>query len=185
MNALHPLIALMGRFPLYVAMGVLLAMPLGAWWAKSGYQDYQTAHERVERLRQQRAELEQQQAQMQEYQRFADEVHQFVQAAEGHRLAEGQGWITYTVDIKEKIVTASELRTMLEQAGPTDRYYFKPKRLEITSLFAKDLLPARVLNRLHGKSSTGGPSQVTEPIPQPGAAVLLSLTGHYLLFPRS
>ncbi|MBF0627873.1 MAG: hypothetical protein HQL91_06605 [Magnetococcales bacterium] len=185
MHILHPLIALLGRFPFYVAVGILVTMPLGGHWVKNAHQEFMAAKERLDLAKRTRAEQEQQTEKNQQNDRLAEEVRQFIRAVEAQRLSELQGWTTYTVDIRDKELSARELRALLAQAGPSPRFYFKPKRLEITSLFAKELLPARLQNLMQGKPGGGAQASRTEPPPIAGEKVLVSLSGQFLLFPRN
>ncbi|MBF0270792.1 MAG: hypothetical protein HQL98_01785 [Magnetococcales bacterium] len=185
MNVLQSMIALLGRSLYFmVALGILVGMPYSAHLLWNAYQDHIAASERLDEAKRIRAELDRQMEKIQEYRKFSTEVRTFVKSAEDNRLDERQGWTTYKVDIKEKLITVSELRALLINAGPSSRFYFKPKKLEITSLFAKESLPPSIVTLMTTKAGMG-PGAPTTPPPVPGEKVLLSLTGHYLVFPRS
>ncbi|MBF0190020.1 MAG: hypothetical protein HQL99_02600 [Magnetococcales bacterium] len=185
MNALQSMLAVLGRsFYLVVSLGILIGMPYSGHLAWSAYHDHVVASERLEEAKRVRAELDRQLEKIQEYRKFSTEVKGFVKSAEENRIDERQGWSSYAVDIKEKLITVSELRALLLNAGPSSRFYFKPRKLEITSLFAKEGLPPRIVTLLTTKTATGAAAPATPP-PVPGEKVLLSLTGHYLVFPRS
>ncbi|MEO5346318.1 MAG: hypothetical protein H7834_08070 [Magnetococcus sp. YQC-9] len=177
MQLLNRLRTLLGRFPLYMALGVMVAMPISGYYLLSAHQAHQEAVERVDKTRKRAAEQMAFNTRANEYHKYLDELQRFSQAVTKNRLDERQGWTRFAVEIKERLVTEEELRVLLNQLTPTDRYYFKPGKLEITSLTAREGLPPRLLARMQGKEKG------TEPVPLPGEKVLLSLTGHYLVFP--
>ncbi|MEO5335014.1 MAG: hypothetical protein H7839_23620 [Magnetococcus sp. YQC-5] len=189
MNVLLQMISLLGRY-LYilVAVAILGAMPMSGKLAWDALQEFQTAKGRLAVAREVRASQEQQLEKVKEYKKFSEEVQTFMKAAREGRLEESN-WTTYDVDIKHRLSSVTELRTLLNNAGPTSRYYFRPEKLEITSLFAKGALPAdlaKVLETKDGKGP-GGLAKFLgreEKPPTPGDKVLVSLSGTYLVFPR-
>ncbi|MBF0179749.1 MAG: hypothetical protein HQM03_06955 [Magnetococcales bacterium] len=191
MNVLISLISLAGRY-LYilVAIGVLGAMPYSAHLAWTAYQDHIAAQRRLAVARELRATEDQLAERIKDYRKYAEEAQGFWKAIRDNRIEE-QAWTTYEVDIKNRLSTVTDLRTMLSHAGPSSRYYFKPKRLEITSLFARELLPQDLNKALYSKEpgfKQGGMVKflgVEEAPPTPGEKVLFSLSGTYLVFPRN
>lgn len=194
MNVLINLIALLGRY-LYilVAVAVLGVMPYCGQLAWNANQEYRMAQERLTVAKNVRAAQDQQVEKINEYKKFSGDVQDFLKAVRENRLEESN-WTTYDVDIKSRLSTVTELRTLLSNAGPTNRYYFKPKRLEITSLFAKESLPPDYKKLLYGMDDNKDKNALQkilkslgtdEKPPVPGEKVLLSLSGTYLVFPRS
>ncbi|MEO5333483.1 MAG: hypothetical protein H7839_15835 [Magnetococcus sp. YQC-5] len=195
MLILKQLISLFSRF-LYVllALTVLGAMPYSGRMAWVAWKDYLAAQERLSVARIVRVSQDQQIEKIKDYKKFADEVHAFVKSARDNRLEEPV-WTTYDVDIKTRLVTVGDLRTLMANAGPTSRYYFKPKRLEIIPLTAKEGVP-KELERFAKGSKTGKEAAASkenvvkihgqeQKVLGVGEQVILSLSGTFLVFPRS
>ncbi|MEO5332199.1 MAG: hypothetical protein H7839_09260 [Magnetococcus sp. YQC-5] len=188
MNILNNFIFLVGRhryFLILLSVVVLGAMPVSGHLAWQAYHDHGKALERLMAARQAQDAQNQQMQKIQEYKQFVSEVQAFTQAAQDNRLEESD-WTTYQVDIKDRLLSKTDMLTLLNTAAPTSRYYFKPKRLVITSLFARDTLPVPFQKALNSKEKSGGNLlNEAEKSLLPGDKVLFSLSGTYLLFPRS
>lgn len=186
MNVLLNLISMLGRY-LYVlvAVAVLGVMPYSAWLAWNAYNAHHVAQLKLDEAKKLRAAQELQMEKIKEYRKYFEEVNGFLKVARDNRLEE-QGWTSYEVAIKNRLTTVSEIRNLLTNAGPSSRFYFRPKRLEIVSLFAPDSLPEDLKKTLYG--TKGQPAKALtegEKLPVPGEKVVLSLSGTYLVFPRS
>ncbi|MBF0340796.1 MAG: hypothetical protein HQL95_07515 [Magnetococcales bacterium] len=185
MNTLNQLISLVERYPFYVALILLVALPYAGQLAWHSRHDQQIARENLDKARQTRAELDRQLESVHQYKKFVEEAQQFAKALEGQRLLERQGWTSYAVDIKERWLNAVDLAALLQSAGPAERYYFKPKRLEIISLHAREGLPTRILGQILAKESGRPATPGQEPTPMAGEKVLFSLSGYFLVLPQS
>ncbi len=189
MNIMIHVISLLSRY-LYilVAVAILVVMPYSVHLAYNAYKDFHAAQSRLTLAKQVREAEDQHLEKIKAYQLFSTEVKSFLKSAQENRVDES-GWTTYDVSIKNRLSTVMDLRILLTNAAPTSRYYFKPKRLEITSLFAKESLPEEYQALLYGKDKgSGGVEKILgldEKPPVPGEKVLLSLYGTYLVFPRS
>ncbi|MBF0125944.1 MAG: hypothetical protein HQM02_01925 [Magnetococcales bacterium] len=191
MNILIHALSLLGRY-LYVlvAVGVLGGMPYCGQLVWNAYNEYHAAHERLIVAKKMRVEQELQMERIKEYKKFAEEVRAFTHSARENRLDEAT-WTTYEVNINQRLSTVTEMRNLLANVNATSRYYFKPKRMTITSLYAKDDLSPEMKKLVYGKeaprpaaipgvSPTGESGAIV-----PGEKVLFSLSGTYLVFPRS
>ncbi|MBF0418150.1 MAG: hypothetical protein HQL86_07880 [Magnetococcales bacterium] len=165
------------RFPMFMSVGIMVAMPSAGYFMNSASHAYRSASERIETSRNRSVELETAKSRAAEYRKSLDELKQFAASVTENRLDERQGWTRYAVEIKERLVSEAELHTLLNHLTSSSRYHFKPGKLEITSLTAREGLPPRLLARLRGVEKGA------EPAPVPGEKVLISLTGHYLVSP--
>lgn len=177
MNLIDRLRALAQRFPLFLAVGLMVAMPGAGAYLVSAQETHRVASVRMDQSRNRSAELDAARTRAAEYRKSLDELKSFAASVTEHRLDERQGWTRYAVEIKERLVSEEELRTLLNHLTSSARYHFKPGKLEITALTAREGLPPRLLARMRGTEKG------TEPAPVPGEKVLISLTGHYLVSP--
>ncbi|MBF0295738.1 MAG: hypothetical protein HQL96_11165 [Magnetococcales bacterium] len=165
-------------------------MPYSGRLAWSAYQDFHAARERLELAKQERAEQDRRVEKAREFRKFSEEAQGFAKVMRENRLEE-QNWTTYEVEIKQRLVNVTELRTILSNAAPTPRYYFRPKQLEVTSLLARDHLPEDYRQLLHDKKldklmiAKLLKKLELDTTPTPGEKVLLSLSGTYMVLNRN
>ena len=172
-------------------LGLLLAliMPMLALKNWHELQNLSVAEEELETARKIRAHKQAYIAKVKAYQAFAKEVKQFLHSARQARILE-EDWVTYEVKIKDRLVNLNTMRTFLDNAQSSNRYYFRPKVLQITSLYAEQLLPLDVLKILDAarkESTPPGPTILGESASPThsdhlvGQQVLLTLEGTYMV----
>ncbi|MBF0213495.1 MAG: hypothetical protein HQM00_08020 [Magnetococcales bacterium] len=191
MKALIHQIAVLWR-SLYIVVGlaVLGGMPYLGDQSWSLFQEYQRAGIRLQEAKANRVKLEAKASKIQDYQKYAEEVKAFQTAIRDNRLDSGN-WTSYEVAVKDRLSTVTDMRTLLSNAGPTSRYYFRPKRLEIVSLFSREHLPAELQKAMTSKENLKTPSPALVKflgadgkLPVAGEKVLMSLSGTFLVFSR-
>lgn len=177
---------------IFLAIGLLsaMALPVLAYMAWDGMKSLDTLKEKVALAHKIRANKQAYKAKVEAYQTFSKEVNQFLDGAKKARVLETD-WVIYEVDIKDRMVSLGEIRTFLDNAQSSERYYFRPKLIQITSLFAEQLLPEAVLQQIDDASQAEEPSpslnlleeapkeeEDTSPV---GKQVLLTLKGTYMV----
>lgn len=175
---------------IFLPLGILLALllPVLAITTWDGVQELGVVKEALATARKVRTHKQAYTAKVRAYQAFAIEVEQFLAHAREARIL-ADDWVTYEVDIKDRMVTLNTMRTFLDNAQSSERYYFRPKMLQITSLFAEQLLPLEILKRLDEASKLAETSYINaqgervqgNPNNPLGKQVVLTLKGTYMV----
>ena len=175
---------------IYLLMGLLFAlmMPMLALESWHEIQNLSVIEEELEMARKIRVHKQAYIAKVNAYQAFSNEIKQFLKSAGEARILE-EDWVIYEVDIKDRMVNLSTMRTFLDNAQSSERYYFRPKMLQITSLYAEQLLPIEILKRIDEARKQAeaprinllGDSVQDKPDTIVGQQVLLTLKGTYMV----
>ena len=175
---------------IYLLMGLLFAllMPVLALESWHEIQNLSAIEEELETARKIRAHKQAYVAKVNAYQAFSNEMKQFLKNAGEARILEDD-WVIYEVDIKDRMVNLNTMRTFLDNAQSSERYYFRPKMLQITSLYAEQLLPVEILKRIdEARKQAESPrlsiladSAPEKPDTMVGQQVLLTLKGTYMV----
>lgn len=173
----------------YWVLGLLLALllPVLSYQSWYGLKNLSRIEDKLETARKIRAHKRAYTAKVRAYQTFTSEVQTFIQEAHRARILKND-WVIYEVDIKDRLVNLNAMRTFLDNAQSSERYYFRPDLLQITSLYAEQLLSPDILDQLGAASQGGQPSAGQSaggasagsgsPV---GKQVLLTLKGTYMV----
>ena len=199
MNALHnhlgrKILALIDK-RIFLLLGLLLAMalPVLTNQIRDELQNLSVIEDKLTLARKNYDQKQAYLAKVRDYQDFASEVRRFLRDSQKARILK-HDWIIYEVDIKDRLVDMETMRTFLDNAKSNERFYFLPKTLQVTSLFAKQLLPPEILKILADAASAPPPQapminpMSEEPAPpqaapekMEGNQVLLTLKGTYMV----
>ncbi|MBF0438666.1 MAG: hypothetical protein HQL93_06040 [Magnetococcales bacterium] len=171
MNVLIQELSRLGRYPLFLfALLMAVAMHFSGQLVWNAHGEYRAVLTRLDSARKERLFLDQQKEKIQDYKKFSSEVQDFVKAVQTNGMQESR-WTSYTVDIKDRLMTVADMAILMSNVGSSSRYYFRPKRLVITATSAKEYLPLE-MQKLDNTALT------------PGEKVVLSLSGTYLVVPE-
>lgn len=178
---------------IFLLLGVLLALllPVLIYESWHGMEDLATVEEELASALRLRTHKQAYMAKVRNYQAFSSEIKQFLKNAREARILEND-WVIYEVDIRDRLVSLGTMRTFLDNAQSSERYYFRPKMLQITSLFAEQLLSSDILKKLdetkktskapfidpQGESVVQKAQRKKSPV---GRQVLMTLKGTYMV----
>lgn len=187
-NSRNPLGIHDKRILLTISLLLALALPVLIHKNWAGMQDLADLEEQLEVVGKKRIHRRAYMAKVKAFQSFTHEVQKFLKDAKRARILE-HDWVVYEVDIQSRMVNLGTMRTFLDNAQSSERYYFLPKMLQVTSLYAEHLLPPEVLKKIDRATKkkkvpitalNDGTAQPDQSNPV-GKQVLLTLKGTYMV----